>query len=65
MADRNMAFYITTEDGKDIFWEGLTAKQAMDIERVTRLHPPKNILRFGWGRDRSRSTKGEKNDSPD
>lgn len=53
-------FYITTKEGEDICWHGLTEIQAYRMNRTTTARAPSNILRFGWSRDPLQSLKTKK-----
>jgi hypothetical protein len=64
--ENNYVFYITTNEGEDIIWEGLTEIQAFRMDRTTRQHAPSNILRYGWGKDPTQGylvKKARKNES--
>ena len=46
----SFCFYIIDTAGEEVIWEGLSEQQAFRMDNTTRLHPPNNILKFGWAR---------------
>ena len=56
----SFCFYIIDTAGEEVIWEGLSEQQAFRMDNTTRLHPPNNILKFGWGRIPSGSAVPEK-----
>ena len=40
-------FYIETESGESLWWDGLTKKQARDMYAYTDAHQPSNAVRYG------------------
>jgi hypothetical protein len=44
---KKFIFFLVTENGEEVIWQGLTEIQANKLRVATMMHPPPNILKFG------------------
>jgi hypothetical protein len=47
---KKFVFFIVTEGGEQVIWKDLTEMQASKLNSATKLHPPGNLLRFGFAK---------------
>jgi hypothetical protein len=49
-------FYINTADGETTEWNGLSHKQARDMNAYTAASQPSNVTGFGWFTEKELNT---------